>query len=518
MDDRYRYPIGQQDFKMLREDNAFYVDKTGFVERIAIDTSKYYFLARPRRFGKSLLLSTLRYFYEGRRDLFRGLHVDYMDWNWQSFPVLYIDLNAGEYSEISNLDNALDNMLSRWEKKYAVEKKSEEATTRFYNVIEAAYHATGLPVVILVDEYDKPLVKNLNKDGFEAYREKLTALYSNFKTCAEHIHLVFMTGVSRFSKLSVFSGLNNLKDITFSDEFADVCGITEKELIENFKSGIADLATECGTTVDDVRVKLKKNYDGYRFSRKGNEIYNPWSLLNCLAQRKISNYWNETGFPAILVNAMTRMNVDLESFLNTYCTEDDLKGFDLLDPKPIALMYQTGYLTIKDYNQRLMRYHIGIPNDEVKQGFFKLLLPYYVKVKRGDDRTVLNDMITSLILGCPQKFMEALQVFFAGIPYAMKMESENNFHNAFYLLMSLIGIETDAEVMTSDGRIDMTIRTDDYIYIIELKYDSTPEAALKQIDDKDYASRFSGEHRRVIKIGANFSSKTRRISGWLIEE
>lgn len=516
-DDKNRYAIGQQDFKTLRIDDAIYVDKTRYLDKIAKSKSKYYFLARPRRFGKSLFLSSLRYFFEGKREFFRGLYIDTTDWAWSSYPVLYLDLNVGEYTDPKNPDAVVDNFLSKWEKRYNIDARDSNTATRFYNVIEAAYNATGRQVVILVDEYDKPLVKNLNKGDFEAYRDKLTALYSNFKTCADYIRLVFMTGVSRFSKLSVFSGLNNLNDITFSDDYADICGITEEELHIYFQTGIDAVARQYKISHEAACEKLKRNYDGYRFAAEGSEIYNPWSLLNCLSSRKISNFWNDTGFPSLVVESLQRMTVNLEKFFSVYCKEDELKGFDLLDPKPIALMYQTGYLTIKDFNSRMQRYRLGIPNNEVKQGFFDILLPYYVKVKRGNTDMVLNDIITSLMLGNPNEFMEALQIFFAGVPYKLKMDNENNFQNAFYLLMSLIGIETDAEVMTSDGCIDLTIKTDDFIYVIELKYDGTPRTAMDQINSKEYALKYGKDRRRLIKIGVSFSSKTRRISGWLIE-
>lgn len=516
MDDRYRYPIGQQDFKTLRLGDSIYVDKTRYIEKIVKSNSQYYFLARPRRFGKSLFLSTLKYFFKGERELFKGLYADSMDWDWQPYPVLYLDLNTGEYTDPAKLDSAFENNMCRWEEMYAIEVKDKTFAQRFKTILESVHQRTGRQVVVLVDEYDKPLVKNLNKENFESYREKLAAFYSNFKTCAEHIRLVFMTGVSRFSKLSVFSGLNNIKDISFSNEYADICGITEKELFDNFKPGIEALSKKYSVSFEGAARKLKKNYDGYRFAEEGSDIYNPWSLLNCLSDRKIENYWNETGVPTLLVESLRRLNIDLERYLDVYCKEEELKGFDLLNPKPIALMYQTGYLTIKDYSMKLRRYRLGIPNDEVREGFLGMLLPVYVQVKEGTVESVLNDIITSLILGKPQDFMEALRIFFAGIPYTMRMESENNFHNAFYLLMSLIGIETDAEVTTSDGRIDMMIKTEDYIYIIELKYDGTAREALDQINERDYALQFRSDPRKLIKIGVNFSSEKRRIDDWII--
>ena len=369
---------------MLREGGAVYVDKTSYISKILESNSQYYFLARPRRFGKSLFLSTLRYFFEGRRELFHGLHIDSEDWDWQSYPVLRLDLNINRYDEPGRLDGILDNYFNNWENAYGVTSKSTELSSRFENIIEAAHEHTGLPVVILVDEYDKPLVVNLNHDvNFEHYRSRLASLYSNFKSSAEHIRLVFMTGVSRFSKLSVFSDLNNIVDITFSDEYADIYGITEQELHENFKGGIEKLAVYEDCTADEAVVLLKQNYDGYRFARNGSEIYNPWSLLNCLNESYIGNYSNQTGMPTIIAEALKRVDTDLENIFNTECELDILIGLDLLNPDPVALLYQTGYLTIKNYDRSLRTVVLGIPNREVKEGLMKTLLPYYIKIKQG---------------------------------------------------------------------------------------------------------------------------------------
>ncbi|MDE6511919.1 MAG: AAA family ATPase, partial [Muribaculaceae bacterium] len=279
MDDSRRYPIGQQNFRELRRQGALYVDKTRYLEKIVNNNSRYWFLARPRRFGKSLFLSTLEYFYKGERELFKGLFIDSMDWKWEAYPVLRLDLNTEKYKERGLLDKVLDNIFRKWEEEYGVDEIAETLSGRFQNIIEAAHEKTGYQVVILVDEYDKPLVSNLSDDGnFEHYRERLASVYSNFKSSAEHIKLVFLTGVSRFSKLSVFSDLNNLRDITFSDDFADICGITEKELHEWFQSGIRALAEYNGMSNGEACGMLKDNYDGYRFARKGSEIYNPWSV------------------------------------------------------------------------------------------------------------------------------------------------------------------------------------------------------------------------------------------------
>lgn len=512
------YPIGQQDFKNLRSMGALYVDKTRYIEKLVRSGSRYYFLARPRRFGKSLFLSTMRYFFEGCRELFNGLYIDTTGWKWEQYPVLYLDLNSGEYTDPENLDSWIDNMLAKWERHYGVQAIGYDMSTRFYNVIEAAHRKTGRQVVILVDEYDKPLVKNLNAVEFEIYREKLSALYSNFKTSAEHIRLVMLTGVSRFSKLSVFSGLNNLRDITFENEFADICGITETELFSVMKSGIEKLAVRYCLPWDEMCTLLKKNYDGYRFAEEGSDIYNPWSILNCLSNGKIENYWNDTGLPTIIAESLMRIDADLSGIFDTYCGQSDLKGLDLTDPNPIALMYQTGYLTIKDFDLMSGIYRLGIPNREVKEGLVKVLLPYFATFRSTPEMNIIRNMVAALNAGKPEAFLKAVQSYFAGVSYKMRMDNENNFHNAFFLLTSFIGLKTQAEVSTSDGSIDMLIRTPKYAYVIELKYGRSAAEALDQINGKKYDRMLAAEENcKIFRIGINFSPETRTIEDWLIE-
>lgn len=519
MNDRYRekYAIGEQDFKSLREMGCVYVDKTPFIAEMVDSSSKYFFLARPRRFGKSLFLSALHYFFEGERELFKGLYIDTIDWEWKRYPVLHLDLNVERYSEMGVLDIIVDNIFKRWEEKYEVAFKAPDLSSRFSNIIAAAHEKTGCQVVILVDEYDKPLVGNLNEDTlFEHYRTRLAALYSNFKSSAPHIRFVFLTGVSRFSRLSVFSDLNNINDITFDNAFADICGITENELYECFQQGMNGLAEKYKTSCQEICGRLKANYDGYRFAEEGSDMYNPWSVLNCMAKRKIQNYWNQTGVPTVVAESLKMVNADLEKIFNTWCGEDDLKGLDLRNPRPVALMYQTGYLTIKDYDERVDRYYLGIPNKEVKEGLYSELLPIYMKSKYETPGSVVADLVAYAVLGKPEEFMRSLQTFFAGVSYKMKMDNENNFHNAFYLLSCLLGLETDTEVNTSDGSIDMVIKTTEYIYIIELKYDGSAQAAIEQIDEKQYARPYQFDTRTLFKIGVNFSSGTRCIEDWII--
>lgn len=517
MEDKERYAIGQQDFKTLREDDALYIDKTAYIEKIASNKTKYYFLARPRRFGKSLFLSTLRYFFEGRRELFKGLYIDGTDWKWDPYPVLRLDLNTDKYAEQGMLDGVLDNLFREWEKEYEVEEKADNISSRFRNIIKAAHEKTGKQVVILVDEYDKPLVGNLNKDdNFEHYRIKLASIYSNFKSSAEHIRLVFLTGVSRFSKLSVFSDLNNIDDISFDDEFADVCGITEKELLENFNAGISSLAAKRKEDFAKACTTLKKNYDGYRFAPEGRGIYNPWSLLCCLKKGRIGSYWNSTGTATIIAEALQDADVNIEETLNANWDLDDLAGLDLLNADPTALLYQTGYLTIADYDAEMNEVRLKVPNEEVRKGLFKNLLSVYLKPKSGTVKSVIDGIMEAIRAGKPEQMIKSLDSYFAGIPYDLKLDNENNFHNAFYILTTLIGIDAKAEVHTSDGRIDLLIETPKYIYVIELKYDATPEEALRQIEEKQYARKFATDSRKIFNIGVSFSSNTRRIDGWRI--
>ena len=520
MEKTQAYPIGLQDFRTLREESYIYVDKTRYITELIRKKSRYCFLARPRRFGKSLFLSTLQCFFEGRRELFEGLDVESLDWDWEPYPVLRLDLNRDGYKAKGELDGVYDNTFRKWEAQYGVGDIAESFSARFENIIEAAHKKTGRQVVILVDEYDKPMVANINnRENIDHYREKLTSVYSNFKSSAEHIRLVFLTGVSRFGKLSVFSGLNNLVDITFLDEYSDICGITEREMLDSLRQGIHRLADKNDLPYESAVRELKRNYDGYRFSKNGSDIYNPWSLLNAMKDSEISNYWNDTGMPTLVARTLKRVDADLESMFDTYCSEDDLKGLDLLTPQPLALLYQTGYLTIKDYNPKIRRYRLGIPNEEVKKGLFNVLLPYYMQSRSGEEpKKLVGDMVMYFILGDADKAMKCMQAYFAGVHWKMRMDNENNFHNAFFLLMDLVGLDTETESATSDGSIDITVRTDDYIYVIELKYDGTAEQALRQIEEKRYDRKYQMDGRHIIRIGVNFSSETRCIEDWKIEE
>lgn len=516
MEKEVRYGVGEQSFEVMREGGFKYVDKTSFIEKI-IRKGQYYFLGRPRRFGKSLFLSTLKCFFLAKKDLFKGLYAESMDWEWKTYPVLYLDLNVGEYSEPWHLENRLNSTLSLWEEEYGIEKKNDDPSIRLEYDIRRIYEKTGMKIVILVDEYDKPLVNTLdNPQLFESYRKTLAAFYSNFKSSAEYLRLVFLTGVSRFGHLSVFSGLNNIDDISFDDSFSAVCGITEQELYENFKTGITLLSDKFQISEYDIKLELKKRYDGYRFSAHGQEMYNPYSIVNVMNKEEFRNYWIYSGQATLLKEQLFRFNVDLESLLNTVCDIEELRGIDLDNPNPIALMYQTGYLTIKNYEHEL--YTLGLPNWEVSQGFLLYLLPAYANLNNRNARVAVLTFLKALDTGNAISFMECLKSLFSSVSYDMNMEREQNLHNALLILMKLLGLEVQTEYRTSNGRIDLFIKTEKFYYIIELKLDKSAQEALDQINRKEYALPFSTDGHKIIKIGVNFSTKTRTISEWIIEE
>lgn len=511
-----RYPVGDQSFASLRQGGYVYVDKTQYIEKL-VGRSKYYFLGRPRRFGKSLFLSTLKCFFEGRRELFRGLHIDSMDWDWQPYPVLHLDFNPQKFKMPGELDDFMEVFISRHEESYGIRPTARDHSSRLSALIREMARQTGKNVVILVDEYDKPLVTNIhNPQLYQAHRDKLGTLYANFKSSADYIRMVFLTGVSRFGKLSVFSDLNNIRDISFSNEYAAICGITQQELLENFTSGIDTIARIKGKSFDQTLALLKERYDGYHFTNECVDIYNPYSLLCAFDENALGNYWIESGTPSLLVKQLKRSHSDLTALMHTECGEEDLKGLDIESIRPAALLYQTGYLTIKHYDPEYELYTLDIPNQEVNQGFFEYILPFYSNLEDVSTKSLISTLLKDLNEGKADKFMKRLQTFFAGITYEMKLDEEKNVHNALFILFSLLGLKTDVEYHTSDGRIDILIRTPRYIYILELQHNGSARDALEQIKEKDYSLAWAMDPRPIIAIGINYSSKKRRLDEWEI--
>ncbi len=518
MADIVRYPIGEQSFEELRGRNCLYVDKTSFIEKVIESGGKYYFLGRPRRFGKSLFLNTLQCFFEGKRHLFKGLHADSMDWDWEPYPVLKLDLNIEKYKTPDALDAVIEKTLREWERRYGITPEIDNPSVRFSDIIRTASEKTGKGVVILVDEYDKPLVNNLhNKENFEYCRNRLAALYSNFKSGADHIRLVFLTGVSRFAHLSVFSDLNNIRDISFNEDYAAICGITETELKANFRTGIGRLAARYRRDEDQIIDRLRTYYDGYRFSEEETYLFNPYSLLNAMEDRKFGKYWIASGTPTLLLEEMKRFDVDLQSLLNTRYNQEDLSGLDLDNPNPVALFFQTGYLTIRDFDFDTNLYTLGLPNEEVKTGFLEFLLPNYLNTGNQKAPFLVSEFVREFREGDTEGFMHRLQSLFASVSYRMRMDQEINVHNGLLMLMLLVGLSVQTEYCTSAGRIDLFVATDRFYYIIELKLDGTAREALDQINSKGYALPFAVGNRQVIKIGVNFSTQTRTLVDWTVE-
>lgn len=512
-----KYPIGIQNFESLRKDGYVYVDKTRHVFNLA-NEGRYYFLCRPRRFGKSLLISTMEAYFSGKKELFEGLDIYSLEKEWAVHPIFHIDLNTADYKEEGSLALVLNDYLSKWEELYGSSASEQSLPLRFKGVVERAQKKTGKRVVILIDEYDKPILQTIsNPELQERYRDQLKAFYSVLKTQDGFIKFAFLTGVSKFGKLSVFSDLNNLQDISMDNRYIDICGITEEEIHRYFEPSIKELASANSMTYEEVTKKLKEQYDGYHFKRNSIGIYNPFSLLNTLAKQEFNDYWFETGTPSFLIELLKRSNYELPDMTTEPVSDDLLNSIDSASKSPLPLIYQSGYLTIKGYDERFKRYRLGFPNKEVETGFLNYLLPYYAP---GVNRTEfeLSNFVLDVESGRPEKFMERLKAMFADTSYKIAGNAELYFQNAMYLIFKIIGFYIDVERDMGDGRMDAVVRTDKYIYIFEFKLDKSADEAFKQIEDKGYATPFASDSRQLYKIGVNFSSKTRGVEEYKIEE
>ena len=518
-DEYMLYPIGIQNFEKIRKEGYTYVDKTALIHRLAT-TGTYYFLSRPRRFGKSLLVSTMEAYFKGKKELFEGLAMEQLEQDWTEYPVLHLDLNGSKYLEPDDLDVTLSMHLDRWESEYGITSRYNKHSARFQSIIDGIYDKTGQKVVILIDEYDKPIVDNLvNPTLADYYKNVLQGFYSVMKAKDGKIRFGFLTGVSKIGKLSVFSGLNNLKDISMVKEYADICGLSENELHKYFDESVAELGEANELTKDGCYLKLKDMYDGYHFTPNSVGVYNPFSLLNAFSDREFKEYWFETGTPTLLVNAMKQTSFDVTTLSdNVEVASDDLSGMQDIVNRPIPLFFQTGYLTIKDYDKEFNIYTLGFPNDEVKNGFLKFIFSYYVPINPAEGNTTTAKLAKALRTGAPDVFMRTLEALFANTTYQIQGDAEKDFQYAMYIIMELLGEYVQAERATSNGRIDLLLQTKDYIYIIEVKIDNTADAALQQIEEKGYAKPFVNDQRKLYKIGVSFSTANRRIEDWKVIE
>ncbi|RHR59015.1 AAA family ATPase [Parabacteroides sp. AF17-28] len=511
------YPVGIQNFEKIRKDDFFYIDKTALVYQL-VKNGNYYFLSRPRRFGKSLLISTLEAYFEGKRELFEGLAIEKLEKDWVKRPVLHLDLNTEKYETPESIENILNDTLCQWEKIYGTEPSETSLPLRFKGIIRRANEKTGHRVAILVDEYDKPMLQAIGNEELQrSFRSTLQAFYSVIKTMDGYIKFALLTGVTKFGKISVFSALNNLMDLSMWNDYVALCGITEQELRDNFKEGIEELAKAQRMTYEETCAVLKENYDGYHFTEDSIGIYNPFSLLNTFAKRKFGNYWFETGTPTYLVELLKMHDYDLHEMAHVETDEDTLNSVDSSSTNPIPVIYQSGYLTIKEYDQRFGTYRLGFPNREVEEGFMKFLLPFYANITKVDTTFNIQKFVREIESGDYDSFFRRLQSFFADTPYELIRDLELHYQNVLFIVFKLIGFYVKAEYHTSNGRIDLVLQTNDFIYIMEFKLNGTAEEALRQINEKNYAQPFASDPRKLFKIGINFSNETRNIEQWIVE-
>jgi hypothetical protein len=495
------------------------VDKTALMYRLAHE-GRYYFLSRPRRFGKSMLISTLHAYFAGQKDLFEGLAVEQLEKDWTVHPVLHLDLNVGEYQTEDDLRNKLSISLAEWEKLYGESERGSSLGDRFVGVIRRAREITGQRVVILVDEYDKPMLQTINNEKLQdIYRIILKSFYGALKTEDKSIRFALLTGVTKFSKVSVFSDLNNLEDISMDKEYAGLCGITDEELDTQFVPYVQRLADALGQTYHEAREELRLRYDGYHFSEDSIGIYNPFSLLNTFKKNKFNNYWFETGTPSYLVYLLQKHHYNLEHMASAIVDADTLNSIDPQATNPISVIYQSGYLTIRGYNPRFKTYTLGFPNQEVEEGFMNFLLPYYSRVSCGQTAFQIMNFVEEVESGQTDAFLKRLSILFADTPYELVKDLENHYQNVLFIVTKLLGFYVRAEYHTSEGRIDLLLQTADFTYVMEFKLDGTAEEALRQIEEKHYAQPFEGDaHRKLVKVGVNFSSATRNIERWVVGE
>ena len=511
-----KYPIGIQQFEKLREDEWVYVDKTRQVYEL-VQGGSCYFLSRPRRFGKSLLLSTLEAYFQGKKHLFEGLAIENLEKEWTVHPVLHLDLNAKPFTKLQDLYDLLNAQLYLYEQEYESVAIDTSIEGRFRALIRAAKLKTGRNVVVLVDEYDKPMLQAIGNEELQTeFRNALKAFYGVLKSADGDLRFAMLTGVTRFSKVSVFSDLNNLEDISMMPQYHDICGISEKELHATFDAEVGKLAQANGQTKEEAYLELKRRYDGYHFCANTPGMYNPFSVLLTLKNANYGSYWFSTGTPTYLVELMKEVNLNPADLTGYEAGASELDCIQAKVDNPIAVLYQSGYLTIKGYDKDVRLYSLDFPNEEVKEGFVNFLMPYYTPISETESPAFIGKFVREVKAGKVDDFMRRLKALMADTPYELIRDLENHYQNVMYIITKLMGLYIQAEYRTSRGRIDLLIGTDKYVYIIELKLDGSAEEALAQINAKDYALPFSVDGREVVKIGANVTSKTRNLERWVM--
>ena len=512
-----RLPVGIQTFEKIITNDCLYIDKTEYIWNM-IHLSNYIFLSRPRRFGKSLLISTLQAYFEGRKELFKGLAIEQLEKEWTEYPVLRISMASGKHMEKDQLERYLGMRLAEYEGKYGITCPASDNNDRFTALIQAAYKQTGRKVVILIDEYDAPLLDVVHEETtLPVLRNVMRNFYSPLKDCDPYLQFVFLTGITKFSQLSIFSELNNLKNISMRHDYAGVCGITMEEMLTSMSDYIDDFAEALQTSREDAVEGLRQQYDGYHFTWPSPDVFNPFSLLNAFQDHDYTNYWFSSGTPTYLIEMLRKFNVVPSRIGGGRALASAFDAPTENMKSIIPLLYQSGYITIKDYNTASRLYTLDLPNNEIRVGLMESLLPNYVAEHADDGGTTIGDMYVALLNDDLDEMFRLLQAYLLTVPYCNNANSEGHYQQMLYVIFSLFGRYVDVEVRTPTGRVDVVMKNGKALYVIELKLNRSAEAALQQIDLKDYASRFALDGLPVVKVGINFDAERHTLSDWEIK-
>lgn len=514
-----KYPIGIQTFADIRNEGYIYVDKTDLVFKLA-NEGRYYFLSRPRRFGKSLLISTMGAYFSGKKELFKGLSIEKLEKDWTQCPVFLLDLNGGLFTSVENFRNELNQTLTKWEEQYGKGEGEILPGDRFRGLIKRAFDMSGRKkVAILVDEYDKPLLQNIGDTTLQDdLRKEMKAFFSQIKSQDQYIRFAFFTGVTKFSKVSIFSDLNNLTDISFDKRYDRICGISQKELTDVFEQSIKEMAEANNVDYGTMVGKLQARYDGYHFSEGMTDMFNPFSVLNALSSQKLRDYWFSTGTPTFLMQLLRNNSIAIDQLGSLEMDESAISDVDVMMHDPVPVLYQSGYLTIKSYDSDSMLYTLDFPNQEVSGGFMTHLLPFYSNIQVTRVSGTIEQLRKAIVAADINRFMLIMKSFFAGYDYSVigKESLEVYYQNVIFAICKLIGLRVKAEYHTSSGRIDMLIETGNSVFIFEFKLNLGVEDALAQIEAKDYSAQFAADSRKVYKIGVDFDSSIRGIKDWKV--
>lgn len=514
------YPVGIQTFERIRKENKLYIDKTEYIYRMTHSGGCYFFLSRPRRFGKSLLVSTFESYFSGKKELFEGLAIEKLEQEWMEYPVLHFDMSGGKHMEKEQLEDYLSNRLEAEERKWGITHTKRGANDRLTELITTAYEISGKQVVVLIDEYDAPMLDVAHdKETLDVLRNLMRNFYSPLKMCEPMLRFVFLTGITKFSQVSIFSELNNIKNISLDDEYAGVCGITKEELLTQMSEDIDVLAEAQGMTREETITKLKENYDGYHFSPASPDVFNPYSLLNCFDDKNFGAYWFSSGTPTYLINMLRKFKV-LPAKIGRSLARSSAFDAPTENLKTITpLLYQSGYITIKGYDKMSQLFTLDLPNKEIKVGLFESLLPYYLEGMYAEEGDVAIAQMSVLIRqGDMDGALRLLQEFLGTVPYCNNTNYEGHYQQVLFIIFTLLThFVVDVEVHTPNGRVDVVMETEDTLYLIELKLNKSAQSAMQQINLKQYGQRFARCGKPIVKVGVNFDAKKGNIEDWIIE-